>query len=122
MSKPAVTAQPTQYLSASQQGRLIRVAVADIWFLRAEQKYVTAYYSAGSLLLSTSLKELEKQLANYFIRIHRNTLVATGCIKRLAKDTRGHWRLYLRGLTESLPVSRRQVAAVRRYLRADHVS
>ena len=52
-----------------------------------------------------------------FVRVHRNCLVAREAIRgferRLNHDGDPHWEVMLNGITESLPVSRRQQSVVR---------
>jgi hypothetical protein len=67
--------------------------------------------------LRRSLSELEQRHGNRFIRIHRNALVARSALRALDRHDVGPdgsgWAVRLHGLAESLPVSRRQLAAVR---------
>jgi two-component system response regulator AlgR len=106
-------------LTAHYRGGLQVVAVEDVIYLRAEQKYVTARHRAGSLLLDESLKSLARELGDLFLRIHRNTLVSRHCLLGLEKDGEGASYVRLRGCDERLPVSRRHLAEVRRRLRSD---
>lgn len=79
------SASRSKLISRTHQG-LKLVNVADIRLLQADQKYVTAYYPNGELLLTESLKQLEEQYPDTFIRVHRNALVGqryiTGMINR----------------------------------------
>jgi len=51
------------------------------------------------------------------VRVHRNCLVAREAIcgfeRRVSADGDAHWEVMLRGVTEDLPVSRRQQFIVR---------
>jgi len=102
------------------QGRTERVPLADVLYLRAEQKYLTLRTTLRSYILDGALTELEAQHGDAFVRIHRNTLVARHALRALERhpeieDGEG-WAVRLHGSTELLPVSRRQVAAVRELL------
>jgi hypothetical protein len=57
-------------------GRIWRVPVADVLYLRAELRYVTARTREREYLLDESLVKLEEEFAEDFLRIHRNCLVA----------------------------------------------
>ena len=83
----------------------------------AEQKYVTAYGPDQELLLPDTLKDLEAEFSEQFVRIHRNALVALQHIERLSKSGDG-WRVELQGVAIRPLVSRRHLAEVRARLLA----
>lgn len=105
-------------LLCHERGKVLRVPLADILYVRAELKYVVARTTEREYLLDESLVQLEQEFAAQFIRIHRNTLVARAAIAGVERgsgpgDEEGeaggeHWRVLLRGCAELLPVSRRQ--------------
>jgi two-component system response regulator AlgR len=68
-------------------------------------------------ILEGSLNELEARYPEYFLRIHRNALVATHAIRALEKhldpDEGECWAVRLIGIEEVLMVSRRQLATVK---------
>ncbi|WP_018413072.1 LytR/AlgR family response regulator transcription factor [Methyloversatilis thermotolerans] len=104
------------YLSCSERGRIQRVAVADILYLRAELKYVTARTVEREYLIEEALASLEQEFAARFVRIHRNCLVARDAVagfEHVRDSAEGHWVVLLKGLEEKLPVSRRQWAQVK---------
>jgi two-component system response regulator AlgR len=86
-------------------------------FLQAEQKYVTVRHASGTMLMDESLKSLEQELSDLFIRIHRNALVARRCIAGLVRGADGATLVRLRGCDDHLPVSRRHLPELRRWLR-----
>lgn len=90
--------------------------VADIRCFLAEQKYVTAYAPGRHLLLPDSLKDLEREFASQFMRVHRNALVAVSRVLRLARDGSGGWCVELDGVEQRPSVSRRHLAAVKERL------
>lgn len=113
-SQPAESGR-TQ-LSCSERGRILLLPVADILYLRAELKYVTARTAAREYLLEEALAALEQEFARRFVRIHRNCLVARDAVvgfEHVRDGAEGHWAVVLRGLDERLPVSRRQWPQVR---------
>ncbi|MEE9552009.1 MAG: LytTR family DNA-binding domain-containing protein [Gammaproteobacteria bacterium] len=105
------------HLSAIVQGNLRLVAVDDIRYLKAEQKYVIAAWPDGELLLDEPLKSLESEFQALFIRIHRNALVALQHIESLEKETEGNISIRLRGMVNALQVSRRHVSTVRQTIK-----
>ena len=63
-------------LCARLGGNLRMIPVDDIWFLQADEKYVVVHHARGEDLIEESLKSLETEFADRFVRIHRNCLVA----------------------------------------------
>ncbi len=113
-------------LRSTERGRSLLVAVADIDFLRAEQKYVTAHTREREYLLEESLNQLELEFGELFVRVHRNCLVAKKAItgyersERDAESGEGsdtQWLLLLNGVSEKIPVSRRQWPQVKALLK-----
>jgi two-component system, LytTR family, response regulator AlgR len=107
-------------LCAQERGRIHLIPVADILYLKAELKYVTARTAAREYLLEESLTRLEQELAERYVRIHRNCLVARAAIRgfeRVQDEGEGHWVVVLDGLDEKLAVSRRQHHVVRELAR-----
>jgi two-component system, LytTR family, response regulator AlgR len=106
-----------RHLSCSERGRILLVPVADILYLKAELKYVTARTQEREYLLEESLAQLEQEYPQRFVRVHRNCLVAQGAVAGFerAHDSEGeaHWQVLLTGVTEKIPVSRRQWSALR---------
>jgi len=81
---------------------------------------VTARTHEREYVLEESLSQLEAEFGERFIRIHRNCLAARAAVAGFEReheaaggDAEGHWVLLLRGLSERLPVSRRQWAQVK---------
>ncbi len=112
-----LTSEARRHLSVSERGRILLVPVAEVLYLKAELKYVTARTRAREYLLDESLTHLEQEFGARFVRVHRNCLVARGAIagfeKSAAEDGETHWSVLLAGLDEKLPVSRRQWPAVK---------
>jgi len=107
------------HLSCHERGRLLLIPLADILYLRAELKYVTARTVSREYLLDESLTRLEEEFSKRFIRLHRSALVARDAIagfeKSDAEDAETQWQAILRGIPERLPVSRRQWPLVKSY-------
>lgn len=105
-------------LSAHYRGGLQTVPIEDVIYLQAEHKYVTVRHVGGELLVDESLKSLEDEFPELFLRIHRNALVARSRLTGLEKTNDGGTEVKLRDCPERLPVSRRHLADIRRWLRA----
>lgn len=99
------------HLSSRVGDRLLLVPVQSVRCLLADSKYVTARHEKGELVLDETLKALESEFPDRFLRVHRNALVAVEHVERLEGN-----RVFLRGDPEPLEVSRRHGAEVRRRL------
>lgn len=84
----------------------------------ADQKYVTVQHDGGEDLIEDSLCQLEAEFGPRFLRVHRSALVARDALRGLEKDLDGHTQALVDGSDERLPVSRRRLPAVRRWLRS----
>lgn len=109
--------KPRAFLSARFHGNLKLVPVNEVRFLRAEQKYVVAGWPEGELLIDESLVSLENEFPDQFFRIHRNALVAIAYIDTLVATGNGSCMVKLRGVNSELPVSRRNLAELRKRLK-----
>ena len=89
------------------------VPVKDIVYFRAEQKYVTVKHKDGEDLIEESLRSLEEEFAEHFVRIHRSVLVAVAHTAAVERLPGGGHSVRLRGLDATLPVSRRQLAELK---------
>ena len=107
------------HLSCQERGRLLLIPLADILYLKAELKYVTARTASREYLLDESLSRLEEEFSERFIRLHRSALVAKDAIigfeKNVAEDAETQWQAVLRDVPERLSVSRRQWPLVKSY-------
>jgi two-component system response regulator AlgR len=112
---------PRTQFSIVERTRIHLVPVAAIVYFKAELKYVTLRTREREHIIEESLVSLEKEFADGFLRIHRNCLVARGAINGFERapggsEEEGHWEVLLDGVVERLPVSRRQLSAVREIL------
>jgi two-component system response regulator AlgR len=102
-------------------GELKLIPVNEIHCFVADQKYVTVVHEQGEDLIEDSLKALESEFANRFVRIHRSVLVAIRRVEALTKNPDGQHEIKLRdsdaGERFDLLVSRRHLADVRRRLK-----
>jgi len=105
-----------EYLSVRIHSGIRKIDLNDIFYFQAEQKYVTVKYRDGEVLIEESLKSLESRFGEKFIRIHRNALVSKQQLKAIRKDQQGRYLTELKNIDEKIEVSRRHVAAVRKFL------
>jgi len=123
-----------RFVTVHERGRLLKVAVDDIAYLKAELKYVTIRTIEREYLSEDALGTFEDNFPDLFIRIHRNALVARNAIAGFERVVAGRengteqgkepesggdarWEVLLHGLEERLPISRRQWPTVRGLLK-----
>jgi two-component system, LytTR family, response regulator AlgR len=125
VERPEAATADDEVLVVSDRGRVVRVPVAEVLYLKAELKYVTLRTAGHSYVLDDSLAELEARLGERFLRVHRNALVARPAVRALERrqiagdsdDEAGEgWAVRVAPVDEWLAVSRRQLAAVREAL------
>ena len=109
------------HLSVQHQGRLLLIPVEDIVCFQADQKYVAVHHRGGEHLVDESLKNLEQEFGERFLRIHRNSLVARHALLGMERDREGRYHALLAGSELRPEVSRRQVSEVKKVLKVpDH--
>ena len=122
---PAGSAAPAEpVVVVSDRGRVVRVPVSEVLYLKAELKYVTLRTADHTYVLDDALAELEQRLGDRFIRVHRNALVAKRAVRALERraiaggEEEGgeSWAVRVAPVDEWLAVSRRQATAVREAL------
>ena len=105
------------HLACNERGRLLLVPVAEVLYFKADLKYVTARTVDREFLLDEALTHLEEEFADRFMRLHRAVLVAKNALagfeKAAGDDAEAYGWALLRGVTEKLPVSRRQWSAAK---------
>jgi two-component system response regulator AlgR len=105
------------HLCARLRGSLRLIAIEDIRYLQAEEKYVVVHHARGEDLIEESLKSLEHEFAGHFVRIHRNCLVSREELVELRRASDGRIEAVLRHGDKPLEVSRRCVPHLREMVR-----
>ncbi len=91
--------------SMGQQVRLI--AVEDVCYFQANDKYTSVFTADGEALIRTPLKELADQLdAQRFWQVHRGTIVNVRHVATTIRDLTGRVTLTLKSRPEKVAVSR----------------
>lgn len=108
------------HVCSRSHGEMKLIPIADVHYFVADQKYVSVSHANGQDLIDDSLKSLEEEFDDRFVRIHRGALVAVNAIESLKKAEDGRTEVVLRdGGTadaEALIVSRRHLTNVKRRL------
>jgi two-component system response regulator AlgR len=128
---PATQDSELPSITVVERGRILRVPVTEVLYLKAEMKYVTIRTREREFLSEEPLTALEAAFPDHFVRIHRNALVSRHAIAGIERarpgslpspdgeaDGERSWQVLLHGCDERLDVSRRQLAQVKEFLRA----
>ncbi len=105
------------HISARTRRGVELIPVDDVRYFQADQKYVTVRHGDGEVIIDETLRDLEEEFGDQFVRIHRNALAAAGYVTGLDRLANGHYQLRLRDVEEALDISRRHVAAVRKFIK-----
>jgi len=105
------------HISARTRKGIELIPVEEVRYFQADQKYVTVRHGEGEIIIDETLKELEDEFGERFVRVHRNALVASRYIIGLDRLNDGHYQIRLKDIEESVDISRRHVAAVRKYVK-----
>lgn len=89
------------------------IPVEDIYYFLADQKYVSVRHAKGTVLIDETLKELEQEFADKFIRIHRNALLSVKHLDGLEMVSSGQYQVRCKEIMDRLAVSRRHLPALR---------
>ena len=117
LGKDTETEHTRTHISAQISGNIQLIPINDIYFFHAEQKYVTVRHKSGEVIIDESLKLLEEEFSEHFIRIHRNALVATNYLSSVEKTGTGSWVVKMRDIESSLEISRRHMTQVRKHIK-----
>lgn len=104
-------------LLAQVHGAPVRIPLADVLYLTADDKYVSVHRNAGDILTEQSLKAIEDAFPDRFVRVHRGCLVPAERLMGMRRDSDGTVRALIAGSDAAPEVSRRNLAAVRKLLR-----
>ncbi len=105
------------HISARTRRGIELIPVEDVRYFQADQKYVTVRHREGEVIIDETLKELEEEFGDRFVRVHRNALVAPRYIIGLNRLPDGQYQIRLKDIEETVDISRRHVAAVRKVVK-----
>ena len=107
----AGTTERLRWVRASVGELTHQVAVDDVLFFRADDKYTSVHTATGpELLIRTPIAELAQRLdPQQFVQVHRSTIVNLAHLASSRRDESSRLFLRLRGHSSELPVSRAYV-------------
>ena len=107
-------ARPARHNIAARTHRGVElIPIEQVYYFLADQKYVTVRHSGGQVLIDETLKDLETEFGDLFIRIHRNALMAVSYLDGIEFIGTGQYQVRCRGIDERLAVSRRHLPQLR---------
>jgi DNA-binding LytR/AlgR family response regulator len=110
LPQAAPAAEPLRYVRASNGELTHHVAVADVLFFHADDKYTCVRTANAEHLIRTPIAELAAQLdPKRFVQIHRSTIVNLDHLAGTRRDEASRLFVRLRGHAQELPVSRAYV-------------
>ena len=110
--KPATHAPPSRlrWVRASAGDITHQVAVEDVLFFRADDKYTCVHTAGAEHLIRTPIAELAQQLdAGQFVQVHRSTIVNMAFLAGTRRDETSRLFLRIKAHAHELPVSRAYV-------------
>ena len=111
-----VRQQKRAYICSRKRNAIDLIPTSQIIFFHTSGKYTLVKHMDGESLINDSLVRLEQDFGKQFLRIHRAILINTAYIKGLKKIEEKAYML-VKSAACQLPVSRRNLAQVRRYLK-----
>lgn len=102
-----------QHITSQTHKGIEMIPLESVICFMADNKYVSAIHANGETVLDDTLKELEAEFTQDYIRVHRKTLVRINAIVGLEKDDDGVSCLTLKNCTHKPQVSRRHLAQIK---------
>jgi two-component system response regulator AlgR len=106
------TTQRQQLCATSAQGVSL-LPVTAVRYFYADQNYVTAVHPDGELIIDDSLRELELEFTQQFVRVHRNALIALNYVHGIERQGVSGYRVCIEGVSNGPKISRRHLPALR---------
>lgn len=119
---PSAIPSPEPVLVVTERGRLERIPLSRVLYLKAELKYVTLRTPDGSFILDDTLTDLEGRYPTWFLRVHRNALVARHAVQGLERSSEAGnepdgWSVRIRLTSELVSISKRLLRYVKEEVR-----
>ena len=113
----AASESQRSHISAKTRRGVELIALEAVRFFIADHKYVTVHHTGGEHLLDETLKELEEEFGERFLRIHRNALVSVAHIEAVERNSQGQYQVRLAGMDYKPVVSRRHATGLKSFIK-----
>lgn len=117
MSLQTEDASRRSHIAAKTHRGVELIPLPDIRFFQADQKYVTVRSATAEVIVDETLRDLEDEFGDLFLRVHRNALIARRHIEGLVKAADGQVSAQLADVDELVEISRRHLPAVRKIIK-----
>jgi DNA-binding LytR/AlgR family response regulator len=96
-----------QWIKAQHKGGVRLIAVNDVYYFKAADKYTAVRIQEGELLIRKSITELEDELdPEMFWRVHRGAIVNIKFIRAVARSVAGTSLVKFNDISDQVTVSR----------------
>lgn len=96
-----------QWIRASVGSSLRLIPVAEVAYLRSDEKYTLVAWSGGEALIRRTIRELADELdPQVFVQVHRSAIVNLNHVTQVVRGDNDTATIHLRDRAETLPVSR----------------
>jgi DNA-binding LytR/AlgR family response regulator len=107
LKERAAPAAHLQWIKASVGTSVRLIPVAEIVYLKSDEKYTLVVWPGGEALIRKTIRELADELdPDRFVQIHRSVIVNLHHVAQVVRGTNETADVHLRGRPEVLPVSR----------------
>lgn len=107
LGQRAPARQWLQWIKASVGTSVRLIPVAQVMYLRADEKYTQIVWDEGEALIRKSIRELSAELdPACFVQTHRSVIVNLAFVREVVRGMNETAELHVRGASEVLPVSR----------------
>lgn len=99
--------QHLQWIKASMGASLKLIPVAEVAYLKSDEKYTLVVHDGGEALIRKTIRELADELdPDRFVQIHRSVIVNLHHVTQVVRGANETADVHLKGRAERLPVSR----------------
>ncbi len=96
-----------QWIKASVGSSVKLIPVAEVAYLKSDEKYTLVVWQGGEALIRKTIRELADELdPEAFVQVHRSVIVNLHHVAQVVRGPNETADVHLRGRTEVLPVSR----------------
>ncbi|MFT3820575.1 MAG: LytTR family DNA-binding domain-containing protein [Rubrivivax sp.] len=107
LQQPQQARAHLQWIKASVGPALRLIPVAEVAYLRSDEKYTLVAWAGGEALIRKTIRELADELdPEVFVQIHRSAIVNLHHVAQVVRGANETADVHLRGRPEVLPVSR----------------
>lgn len=111
------TGEDRKYIKVSGHRGIDLIPVDDIRCFLADKKYVTIITADNEYLMDSTLKQIEEDFEQRFLRVHRNALVSVPHVEGLERTREGQYTVRLSDCEHHPVVSRRYTSRVKAFLK-----